>query len=449
VAVPLAVVVLAGGENSRNFSKTPFYLLPVAGRPMVEHALLNAEALHPSKTFVVMDSSSRELASHVGKRAIPVFQKKDRGSGAAVLRVLRRLRNGKGNVLILHADDCLTPPPLVLALRQFHLFQDSAAAFLTARLKSPFRYGRVVRGPGGDVERIVEEDDATEEQRRITEVQAGVYCFKAQALFQALKTMESAAGARPFHMTQTVPHVRARGGKVQALTAPDQTEVFGISRPEHLTWAHRILNLRRVREHQAGGVIFLDARTVDIDPAVVIGRGAVIEGNVKLLGGTRVGEGARIESGSVVQSSRLGREVVVKASRISDSVLGDGCDAGPFAHVRSGCVLEESVHVGTNTELKNVRMGKKSKAGHFSYVGDAVLGRGVNVGAGCVFANYDGKSKHGCRVGDGAFLGSNSTLVAPVGIGAKAVVAAGAVVTRNVAPGTRVAGVPARPMGKK
>jgi bifunctional UDP-N-acetylglucosamine pyrophosphorylase/glucosamine-1-phosphate N-acetyltransferase len=216
-----------------------------------------------------------------------------------------------------------------------------------------------------------------------------------------------------------------------------------------LPQTHRILNLRLIEKCQKAGVTFLNPETVELESEVVIGRNTIIEGNVHLLGNTVIGEGCHIESGSRLQSVRLGNKVVVRSSRITDSQLGDGCDAGPFAHVRGGSVLGKKVHVGTNTELKNAHIATGSKVGHFSYVGDAHLGQNVNVGAGCVFANYDGKNKHHCKIGDKVFLGSNSTLVAPVTIGKGAVVGAGSVVTKNVAPGATVAGVPAKVLVKK
>ena len=212
---------------------------------------------------------------------------------------------------------------------------------------------------------------------------------------------------------------------------------------------HRILNLRLIEQYQGAGVTFLNPETVELGPEVVIGRNTVIEGNVHLLGKTVIGESCHIESGSRLQSARLVKKVVIRSSRITESQLGDGCDAGPFAHVRGGSVLDKKVHVGTNAELKNARIATGSKVGHFSYVGDAQLGRDVNVGAGCVFANYDGKNKHHSKIGDKVFLGSNSTLVAPVTIGKGAVVGAGSVVTKNVAPGMMVVGVPAKVLAKR
>jgi bifunctional UDP-N-acetylglucosamine pyrophosphorylase/glucosamine-1-phosphate N-acetyltransferase len=230
---------------------------------------------------------------------------------------------------------------------------------------------------------------------------------------------------------------------------PDRSEVLGINNRHQLAEAHRLWNLRRVTEHQREGVTFLSPETVEVGPKVKIGQDTVIEGNVQLLGATEIGEDCKIEAGSVLSGSRLGDGVVIRHSRVMDSDLGDGCDAGPFAHVRGGSVLDKYVHVGTNAELKNASVKSGSKIGHFSYVGDAKLGKDVNVGAGCVFANFDGKNKHETQVGDGAFLGSNSTLVAPVKIGSKARVGAGAVVTKDVPAGATAVGVPARPVVRK
>lgn len=449
MAVPFVAIILAAGESTRMNSKTPKVLLPVAGQPMVEYALQNAEALSPSKIFAVVGSRSHEVVSYLGGRVVPVLQKKRMGTGHAVQQVLPRLSSFKGNVLILYADACLIRPQTVQALRQFHLLQGAEATLLTARVESPFGYGRIVRGSEGEVKRIVEERNATEEQKRINEINAGVYVFKAKALVRSLKSVKPDKSKGEFYLTDTIHHILAGGGKVHALMVPDRSEVLGVNNRHQLTQAHRLWNLRRVEAHQRDGVTFLNPKTVEIGPEVSIGRDSVIEGNVQLQGATALGEDCHVGSGSILLSVKAGKGVVIKSSRITESQMKDGSDAGPFAHIRGGSLLEKGVHVGTNAELKNARLGEGSKAGHFSYIGDAKLGRNVNVGAGCVFANFDGKNKHETKVGDGAFLGSNSTLVAPVVIGAKAVVAAGAVVTKNVAAGARVAGVPARPLKKK
>ncbi|HVZ79254.1 MAG TPA: bifunctional UDP-N-acetylglucosamine diphosphorylase/glucosamine-1-phosphate N-acetyltransferase GlmU [bacterium] len=446
---PTIAILLAAGDSTRMGSKTPKVLHPIAGQPMIEYALGNAESLLPERIFVVVGDAKSPVAAAVEKRAVPVIQKDRKGTAHAVAQVLPKLKGFKGNILVHYADACLVRPQTVQALRQFHLLQRSSATLLTARVEDPFGYGRIVRGTDGEVERIVEEKDATQFEKHLNEINGGVYFFSAPALAEALAGIGSPKGPKELYLPDAIPLILSKGGKVHALMVPDRSEVLGINNRQQLAQAHRLWNLRRVEHHQREGVTFLDPGSVEIGPKVAIGRDSLIEGNVQLLGATEIGEDCKIEAGSVIHGSRLGDGVVVRHSRVTDSDLGDGCDAGPFAHVRGGSVLDKYVHVGTNAEIKNSKLGAGTKCGHFSYVGDAQLGKNVNVGAGCVFANFDGKKKHGSSVGDGAFLGSNSTLVAPVKVGAKAVIGAGAVVTRDVRAGTTVVGVPARPKGRK
>ncbi len=444
MAEPLVAILLAAGEGTRMNSKIPKVLHEIAGQPMVEYALQNAMSAGASRVYAVVDSKTGEIARYLGKRVVPIVQKKKLGTGHAVQQALPFLKSLHGNVLVLCADACLVRSQTVQALRQFHRLQNGALTLLTARVEDPCGYGRILRGSEGQVERIVEEREATEKERRINEINAGVYLFKAKALTTVLKQLKPNNVKGEYYLTDTIHLVLAGGERVDALMVPDRSEVLGVNDRFQLARAHRTLNLRRIEEHQGNGVTILDGSTVEIGPRVIIGRDTVIGGNVKLSGETVLGEDCLLEPGSFVDSSVLGRGVTVKASRIVESHLGDHCDAGPFAHIRGGSRLGAKVHVGTNTELKNARIGNGSKVGHFSYVGDAVLGKDVNVGAGCVFANFDGKKKHETRVGDGAFLGSNSTLVAPVRIGPKSVVGAGAVVTRDVPARTTVVGVPAK-----
>jgi bifunctional UDP-N-acetylglucosamine pyrophosphorylase/glucosamine-1-phosphate N-acetyltransferase len=449
LAEPLAVIILAAGEGTRMNSTHPKVLHPVAGLPMIEYALQNAQSLRPKKVFAVVGAHSQEVVRYLGERAIPVVQKKRLGTGHAVQQVLPYLKNFKGHVVILSGDACLTRSQSVQALRQFHLLQGGDASLLTAEVKDPYGYGRIVRDTSGEVTGIVEEKDANGEERAIHEINAGLYIFKSGPLAAALKGLKSNNAKKEYYLTDTVHAILAKGGKVQALMVPDPTEVLGVNDRAQLAEAHRILNARRVEEHQRDGVTFLDPLTVEIDPGVSIGRETVVEGHVQLLGITVIGEHCRIESGSRLESARLGKGVVVRSSRILDSRLGDHSDAGPFAHIRGGSVLERNVHVGTNTEIKGSKLAAGVRAGHFAYIGDAQVGRDVNVGAGCVFANYDGKDKFRCVIGDKVFLGSNSTLVAPVKVGARAVVGAGAVVTRDVPAGATVVGIPAKPVKKR
>jgi bifunctional UDP-N-acetylglucosamine pyrophosphorylase/glucosamine-1-phosphate N-acetyltransferase len=446
---PLVAILLAAGDSTRMSSKTPKVLHPIAGQAMIEYALQNAGSLSPEKIFLVVNDAKSPVAGAVGKRAVPIVQKERRGTAHAVAQVLPKLKGFKGHVLVHYADACLVRPQTAQALRQFHLLQRSDATLLTARVEDPFGYGRIVRGVDGEVERIVEEKDATQFEKHLNEINGGVYLFSFPALAEALSGIGNSKGPKELYLPDAIPIILAKGGKVHALMVPDRSEVLGTNNRQQLAQAHRLWNLRRVEHHQREGVTFLRPESIEIGPKVVIGMDSVIEGNVQLLGATEIGEDCKIEAGSVLHGSRLGDGVIIRNSRIVDSDLGDGCDAGPFAHIRGGSVLDKYVHVGTNAELKNAKLGTGSKCGHFSYVGDAKLGKNVNVGAGCVFANFDGKKKHDSQVGDGAFLGSNSTLVAPVKIGAKAVVGAGAVVTKDVQAGATVVGVPAKDTKKK
>ena len=449
MAFPVVAVILAVEESSRMNSQIPKALHLLAGQPLIDYALDNAQSLSPSKIFAVVESLHNEVAHHLAPRARLVVQKKSLGTGHEAQQLLPFLRSYKGHVLILCADACLIRPQTVLALRQFHLLQKADATLLTARVEDPFGYGRIVRGAGGEVEKIVEEKEALEEERRINEINGGIYFFKSQALFQTLRKLKPPQGRKELFLTDIIPEILRQGGKVHALMVPDRAEVLRIHNRQEFAEAHRLLNLRRVEELQGYGVTFLNPPTVEIGPWVVIGQDSVIEGNVALLGSTSIGRNCRIESGSLVVDSEIAAKVIVRSSRILESRMQEGCDAGPFAHVRGGCRLDKQVHVGTNTELKNAKIGRGTKVGHFSYVGDATLGKDVNVGAGCVFANFDGKQKHECQVGDKVFLGSNSTIVAPVKIGSGAVIGAGAVVTKDVPAGVTVVGVPAKALKRK
>jgi bifunctional UDP-N-acetylglucosamine pyrophosphorylase/glucosamine-1-phosphate N-acetyltransferase len=449
MSTPLVVIILVAGEGTRMNSRLPKVLHEVAGLPMIDYVLANARMVSPQATYAVVGDQREEVEKRLGKGIVPLFQKEQLGTGHAVQCVAPKLKNFQGDVLVLCGDNCLVRPQTILALRQLHQLKGGAATLLTARIENPHGYGRILRGKEGQVEGIVEEKKADDRERRVNEINAGIYMFKAPDLLNALKGIPPKGKQGELYLTDVIRQLIQSGSRVEALMVPDRSEALGINNRAQLSQAHQILHWRRVEDHQRDGVTFLEPRTVQVGPEVKIGKDTVIEGGVSLSGSTVLGEGCRIERGSVIHSSILGKGVVIRTSRIMESRLGDGSDAGPFAHVRGGSVLAKGVHVGSNTELKNAKMGEGSKAGHFSYVGDAVLGKNVNVGAGCVFANYDGKNKYECRVGDGAFLGSNSTLVAPVTIGSQAVVGAGAVVTKNVPAKAVVVGVPAKPFKKK
>ncbi|HVM32889.1 MAG TPA: bifunctional UDP-N-acetylglucosamine diphosphorylase/glucosamine-1-phosphate N-acetyltransferase GlmU [bacterium] len=448
MAKPLTAIILAAGEGTRMKSKIPKVLHGLAGKPMLDYALQAAQTSGASRVILVVGAGAEKVAAHAKGRAAAVVQKKRLGTGHAVAQAMPLVKNFSGDLLVLYGDSPLLRPETLAAFLAFHRTHGGAATVLTARVKDPFGYGRVVRDGAGRLQRIVEEKDADEPTRAIQEVNGGAYLFKAAPLREALGALKPQNAKGEYYLPDAVAHLLASGAGAEGFLIPDPEEILGVNDRGQLALAERVLNRRRIEAHQAAGVTFTLPGAVEVAEGVRIGADTVVEGGVHLEGRTVIGVGCRLETGSRLKDARLGRGVTVKSSWISDSVIGEGSDVGPGAHVRGGSVIGPGVHIGTHAELKNARLASGAKVGHFSYVGDATLGQDVNVGAGCVFANFDGKKKHRTAVGKGAFLGSNSTLVAPVSVGAGAVVAAGAVVTRNVGAKTTVAGVPARVLRK-
>ncbi len=446
MATPLVALILAAGEGARMRSRHPKVLHEAAGLPLLEYVLRSAETAGATRIFVVTGPSCSPVEMYVGRKARCVRQKRLLGTGHAVLSAIPAFRAVQGDLLVLYGDSPMLRSQTLRALKQLHPRSKASATLVTATLEDPFGYGRIVRKPDSRIVGIIEEWDANEDMRRIREVNSGVCLFRIADLLPALRALRPDRASGHYRLTDTIAWLLKKGRSVQALTVTDPSEVLGVNDRAELAEAHRILTRRRVAVHQRNGVTFLDPEHVEIGPEVVIEEDVVIEANVRLSGRTLVKRGCHVGYGSELNNALLGEGVRVLSSRVVDSELGNSSDVGPHAHVRAGCLIGSRVHLGTGTEVKGSRLGEGVKAGHFCYIGDAEVGRNVNVGAGCVFANYDGKRKHRTLVGDGAFLGSNSTLVAPLKVGRGAVVGAGAVVTRDVPPRARVAGVPAKPL---
>jgi bifunctional UDP-N-acetylglucosamine pyrophosphorylase/glucosamine-1-phosphate N-acetyltransferase len=432
------VLVLAAGKGKRLRSKTIKLLHPVAGRPMVAHVLETARALRPARLVTVIGHQServRAALAHAGTEFVE--QREQLGTGHAVLQAARKIPKGKqATLLILNGDLPTLRPATLRKLIGRHRHSGAALSVLSAHVADPAGYGRIVRDDKGAFRRIVEDRDATREERKITEINCGLYCADPGELLGALRRVRPDNIQGEYYITDAVEELLRRGRKVAAVVHDDADEVLGVNDRAELARASRTLFARKAQQLQERGVTLLDAERTWIDPRARIGRDSILYPDVIVEGATVIGEDCVIRPGCRITDSRIGRGVEVKDhSVVLGSVVGRDASVGPFAHLRPGSTLEAGSKVGNFVELKKTRLGRESKASHLAYLGDAQIGPGCNIGAGTITCNYDGTHKHPTTMGKGVFIGSDTQLVAPVKLGDGAYVAAGATVTEDVPAG--------------
>ena len=434
---PLTVLLLAAGQGTRLKSKTIKLLHPVAGQPMVTWVARAARALHPSRTVAVVGfQGDRVQAALEGLCDAFAVQAEQRGTGHAVMQAAPLLRGAPGPLLILNGDLASLEPATLRSLVALQRKSKAALALVTTDLADATGYGRIVRDAKGRVVRIVEHKDATAAERKIREINCGIYCADPSALMATLKKIRPNNAQGEYYLTDAVHALIAKGETVVALKHPDPYEALGVNTRAELAEAGAILYARKASELQDGGVTLLDPSRTWIDPRAKVGRDTVLYPDVIVEGDCVIGEDCVIRSGSRLANMVLGRGVEVKDHCVlQDSRIGDAAQLGPFAHLRPGSVLEANARVGNFVELKKTRLGRGSKAPHLAYLGDAEIGPGCNIGAGTITCNYDGVNKHQTTLGPGVFVGSDSQLVAPVTVGEGAYVAAGTTVTEDVPPG--------------
>ena len=440
---------MAAGKGTRLNSKRPKVLHEVGGRALLLHVIRAAETLVPAKEIycIVGHEAERVQAAVAATGVSFVPQPDQRGTGHA-MQVLKAWLELSGaplpkHLLVLSGDVPLIRPQTLSALCELHLKERAAMSILTAVPENPTGYGRVLRLTAGqpDVLAIVEQKALTPAQLAAREINSGIYCFETVALFSKLDLLSTDNAHGELYLTDVAAMLVADGQRVVALQAESVDEVLGantIAEVMHLDAYMRAANARRL---MAQGVTIYRPDTCVIDAEVTIGPDTVIEPYVQLLGATRIGSECRIRSYSVIQHSVLGNCVIVRNGCILDRAeVGDGAVLGPYAHLRPESRIGEMAHVGNFCETKKVTLGRGSKANHLTYLGDAVIGSGVNVGAGVITCNYDGAKKHTTTIGDGVFVGSDSTLVAPVSIGDGAYVGAGSCITEAVPAGALAIG---------
>jgi bifunctional UDP-N-acetylglucosamine pyrophosphorylase/glucosamine-1-phosphate N-acetyltransferase len=435
---PLTVLVLAAGHGKRLRSKTIKLLHVVAGRPMVAHVVRSARALKPAR-LVTVTGHQGDLVRDALREAGTEFvtQREQLGTGHAVLQAARRISGPSGSALLILNGDLPTLKPSTLRkLVSGHRRSGAALSVLTAEVEEPSGYGRIVRDEDGRFRAIVEHRDATRVQRKIREINCGLYCADPGALLRALRRVRPDNIQGEYYITDAVQELLARGKKVAALRHEDAEEVLGVNTRRELARASRALFARKAAELEERGVTLLDAGRTWIDPRARVGRDSLIYPDVIIEGHTVVGQDCVIRSGCRIADSRLASGVEVRDhSVILESRVGSGAQVGPFAHLRPGSILEPDSRVGNFVELKKTRLGRSSKASHLTYLGDATIGSGCNIGAGTITCNYDGKKKHPTTMGRNVFIGSDTQIVAPVKLGDGAYVAAGATVTHDVPKG--------------
>jgi bifunctional UDP-N-acetylglucosamine pyrophosphorylase/glucosamine-1-phosphate N-acetyltransferase len=407
------IVILAAGEGKRMKSSLPKVLHMVGPKPMVNHVVDAARALRPKNIVVVVSRKQPDVKKVLAKDVKAVYQKKPLGTADAVKAAVKEIPPSVKDVIVLYGDTPLVTEATIRALYDFHAEKNASCSVLSTFINNPFGYGRILRNETGQLIGIVEEKDATQTQRSIHEVNTGMYCFNKEDLIEGLAHVQPLNQSGEFYLTDVLSWFFNKNKKIEATVISDSCEVIGVNSQRELAAATQILRQRILERFVESGVVVVDPFTTFIDESVTIGPG------------TKIFPFTLIEK---------------------DVVIGRSCSIGPFCHLRQGSVLEDGVSIGNFTEIKNSFLGEETLVRHMSYIGDTTLGKRVNVGAGMVVANFDGKKKNKTVIKDGAFVGCDAVLIAPVVIGKNAVVGAGSVVPRahNVPDGATVVGVPAR-----
>jgi bifunctional UDP-N-acetylglucosamine pyrophosphorylase / glucosamine-1-phosphate N-acetyltransferase len=431
------VVVLAAGKGTRMKSTLPKVLHHAGGLPLIEQVFRSADALSPQTITVIIGHQAEAVREGLGKRLGLHFavQEPQLGTGHAVLQAEPALRGRTGIVVLLSGDVPLLRSATLRELVRVHAERRASATVLTAVLEDPHGYGRIVRGADGSIDAIVEHRDATPEQRQIAEINSGIYAFDLAPLFDALRQIGASNAQGEYYLPDLISIYRSRGLGVETVVADDPREILGVNSRKELADVTAVLKTRRNEELMESGVTIVDPASTFVGPDVTIAPDTTIHPGVYLEGRTRIGAGCVIHSGVRIVDSTVEDGVTINNfCVIVESHVARGARIGPFAHIRPQSQVGEDAHVGNFVELKKTALGRGSKANHLSYLGDATIGEKVNVGAGTITCNYDGVSKHQTIIEDGAFIGSDSQLIAPVRIGTGAYVAAGSSVTDDVPP---------------
>lgn len=444
----ISAVILAAGQGTRMRSKTPKVLHPLAGRAMIDYSLKAVEGICTDLPVVVVGHGADAVKAHLGNAARFVTQEPQLGTAHAVQQAESVLSGKSDLVLIFYADMPLLRHETLKKLVEAQKSNPGAISMLTVIADDPKGFGRITRDANGSVLSIVEEASASKEQLAIRELNAGIYCCRADWLWAGLKKIKKSPKGE-FYLTDLVELAVKDGSIVNAYSITDFNEAIGINTRIHLAEAEAILRKRINEKWMLAGVTILQPSTTFIDDSVQIGEDTILWPNTYLRGATKIGENCVLGPDVIVEDTTIGNECRIQMAVLEGAVLEDHVSMGPYAHLRKGAHLAKGVHMGNFGEVKNSYLGPETKMGHFSYIGDATIGIDVNIWAGTITCNFDGEKKNKTVIEDGVFIGSDTMLVAPVKIGKKAKTGAGAVVNRDVPAGSVVVGVPARELQHK
>ena len=433
-------VVMAAGAGTRMKSEMPKVLHKVCGKPMVTHVTSQAAKAGAENIIVIIGHGADQVRETIDDKKLRfVLQPVQLGTGHAVMQAAGELPE-EGGVFVLNGDTPLITAETLKSFGEFHEKSGNAVTVLSAEFEDPFGYGRVIRDSDGQVLKIVEQKDTSAEEAQVKEINAGIYCFDAAFLKKNLPLIKNDNAQKEYYITDLIGMAVEQGAGAGAYTVENPDEIAGINSRQQLASVSKIMTRRIIEKHMAGGVTFIDPDRVYIESDVIIKKDTEIWPGVELKGSTKIGADCIIGSDTIIEDSRIDDGTDILKSVIKESHVGAGTHVGPFAYMRPGTEVGDGCKVGDFVELKNAKFEDGSKAAHLAYIGDADVGKDVNVGCGVIFANYDGVSKHRSTVGDRVFIGSNSNLVAPVTLKDDAYIAAGTTVTVEIPEGALCVG---------
>ncbi len=437
-------VILAAGKGTRMKSARAKALAPLCGQPLVNYPIKAAREAGIERVVLIVGHQADTVRAAVGDGVEYALQQPQNGTGHALMCAEETLRGFTGTILVHCVDVPLLPAADLTALLQVHHDAGNAATVMTTVKEKPKGYGRIVRDAANNVMRIVEEKDASEEQKALCEINVATYCFQAPLIFEMLHQLTPNNAQGEYYLTDVLELLIARGEKVGAVISPDEHLVDGINDRVQLSEAEATLRQNINLAHMRNGVTIVDPKSTFIDEGVIIGQDTIIHPFTFIYAGTVIGNDCIIGPGSQLFATTVEDNAQVISSRVEQSIIRTGGKVGPFSRLRANCEIATGAEVGNFSEMKNTRVGAGSKVHHLGYLGDTTLGEKVNIGAGTITCNYDGAKKHKTTMGDNVFIGSGSLIVAPVNIGDRALTGAGSVVTRDIPAGKVAFGVPAK-----